>query len=356
MGSKSAAWSPLQLRELSVPNRVWLSPMCQYSADSSGVPTDWHLAHYASRAVGGAGMVVVECSGIAPDLRTTPRDLGLWSGEQVTGHSRLVSAIHLMGSLAAVQLGAAGRKSSHDVPWDNSGSRSPVTPERGGWQPLAPSPLAFAGLAVPAEMSKDDGARVIEDWASATRNAHAAGYDALEMHGANGYLIHEFLSPLANQRTDEWGGDLEGRMRFPLAAVAAVRAAWPDEKPLIVRLPATDLVDGGLTTEETAIVATRMAAAGVDMIDVSSGVLTPDSPRTTDPLHNARFGPLLRSSGALVAASGLITDASHLDAAIPELVDAVFVGRAMLRDPYWALRTRGGEPRESWPVQYHRAF
>jgi 2,4-dienoyl-CoA reductase-like NADH-dependent reductase (Old Yellow Enzyme family) len=356
MVSKSAAWTPLQLRELTVPNRVWLSPMCQYSADPTGVPTDWHLAHYASRAVGGAGMVMVECSGIAPDLRTTPRDLGLWSSEQVVGHKRLVAAIHAMGKVAGVQLGAAGRKSSHDAPWDNSGSRSPVAPENGGWQPIAPSPIAFAGLTVPREMSEDDMARVIGDWTRATRNAHAAGYDALEIHGANGYLIHEFLSPLANERTDQWGGDLDGRMRFPLEAVAAVRAAWPAAKPLILRMPSTDLVDGGLTTDEATIVATRMAAAGVDMIDVSAGVLTPDAPRSTEPLHNARYGPLLRKSGALVSASGLISKAGHLDEAVPGLVDAVFVGRAILRDPYWPLRIHGGEPRETWPVQYHRAF
>jgi 2,4-dienoyl-CoA reductase-like NADH-dependent reductase (Old Yellow Enzyme family) len=330
--------------------------MCQYSADPTGVPTDWHLAHYASRAVGGAGMVMVECSGIAADLRTTPRDLGLWSSEQVAGHQRLVAAIHAVGKVAGVQLGAAGRKSSHDAPWDNSGSRSPVAPENGGWQPIAPSPIAFAGLTVPREMSEDDMARVIGDWTRATRNAHAAGYDALEIHGANGYLIHEFLSPLANERTDQWGGDLDGRMRFPLEAVAAVRAAWPNAKPLIVRMPSTDLVDGGLTTDEATIVATRMAAVGVDMIDVSAGVLTPDAARRTEPLHNARYGPLLRKSGALVSASGLISEASHLDEAVPGLVDAVFVGRAILRDPYWPLRTQGGEPRETWPVQYHRAF
>jgi 2,4-dienoyl-CoA reductase-like NADH-dependent reductase (Old Yellow Enzyme family) len=356
MVSKSGAWTPLQIRELTVPNRVWLSPMCQYSADTSGVPTDWHLAHYASRAVGGAGMVMVECSGIAPDMRTTPRDLGLWNSDQVAGHKRLVTAIHAMGKVAAVQLGAAGRKSSHDAPWDNSGSRSPVPADRGGWQPLAPSPIAFAGLSVPTEMTEEDMARVIGNWAQAARNAHAAGYDALEIHGANGYLIHEFLSPLANQRSDKWGGVLEARMRFPLGAVAAVRAAWPEAKPLILRMPATDLVEGGLTTDEATVIATRMAAAGVDMIDVSAGVLTPDYPRSTEPLHNARFGPLLRSSGALVSASGLITDASHLDGAIPELVDAVFVGRAILRDPYWPLRIQGGEPRQTWPKQYHRAF
>lgn len=356
MVATSVAWTPIQMRGVSVPNRVWLSPMCQYSADTSGVPTDWHLAHYATRAVGGAGMVMVECSAIAPGMRTTSRDLGLWTGEQVAGHRKLVDVLHGMGSVAAVQLGAAGRKSSHDVPWENRGQRSPVTPDRGGWQPLAPSAIPFADLAVPAEVAEADVARVIDDFVRATRNAHDAGYDVLELHGANGYLIHTFLTPLANRRTDRWGGDLDGRMRFVVEVVTAVRAAWPDSKPLLVRLPATDLVEGGLTTDEATVVASRMAAVGVDMIDLSSGVLTHDAPRSTEPLHNARFGPQVRSSGALVAASGLITEAKHLDAAVPELVDAVFIGRAMLRDPYWPLRVRDEEPRRTWPVQYHRAF
>jgi 2,4-dienoyl-CoA reductase-like NADH-dependent reductase (Old Yellow Enzyme family) len=356
MSAEPTAWTPLQMRELSVPNRVWLSPMCQYSTDTSGIPTDWHLAHYTSRAVGGAGMVMVECTAIALTMRTTARDLGLWNGEQVAGHARLVEAIHAMGAVAAVQLGAAGRKSSHDVPWENRGQRSAVPLDRGGWRPIGPSTIAFADLAVPTEMTDADVARVIEDFVRATRHAHEAGYDVVELHGANGYLIHTFLSPLANLRTDRWGGDPEGRMRLPLEIVSAVRAAWPDSKPLLVRMPAADLLDGGLTTAETTVFASRMAAAGVDMIDVASGVLTHDAPRGDEPLHNARFGPGLRSSGALVAASGLISEADHLEEAIPDLVDAVLIGRAMLRDPYWPLRIRGTEPRQSWPVQYHRAF
>ena len=356
MVAQPTAWSPIELREVFVPNRVWLSPMCQYSTDTSGIPTDWHLGHYTSRAVGGAGMVMVECTGIAPDMRTTSRDLGLWRDDQVPGHARLVDAIHAMGSVAAVQLGAAGRKSSHDVPWENRGQRSAVPPDRGGWQPIAPSTIAFADLAVPVEMTDADATRVVEDFARAARRAHDAGYDVVELHGANGYLIHTFLSPLANHRTDRWGGDLDGRMRFPLEVAAAVRAAWPDHKPLLVRMPAADLLEGGLTTAETTVLAAGLAAAGVDMIDLASGVLTHDAPRGDEPLHNARYGPQMRASGALVAASGLISEAAHLDEAIPELVDAVFVGRAMLRDPYWPLRIRGEEPRRSWPVQYHRAF
>ncbi|TQJ05343.1 2,4-dienoyl-CoA reductase-like NADH-dependent reductase (Old Yellow Enzyme family) [Amycolatopsis cihanbeyliensis] len=352
----SAAWTPLRLRELSVPNRVWLSPMCQYSADDSGVPTDWHLIHYGARAIGGVGMVMVECTGVAPDMRTTAQDLGLWSEEQVAGHQRLTSTIRSLGSVPAVQIGAAGRKSSHGVPWDNSGTRSPVGRENGGWQPLAPSPIAFASLAVPTEMTTLDGTRVLEDISRAARNAHRAGYEALELHGASGYLFHEFLSPLSNLRTDGWGGSLEGRMRFPLEMVTAARTLWPDDKPLIVRLPVSDLIEGGLTVEEATAVAARLGMVGVDMIDLASGVLTPEAPRPAEPLHNARYGPQLRTAGVPVAASGVIREADHLDEAIPDLVDTVLIGRPMLRDPYWALRIRDTDPRESWPKQYHRAF
>ncbi|MEU4653482.1 NADH:flavin oxidoreductase/NADH oxidase [Streptomyces sp. NPDC023723] len=356
MTRQSRAFSEIRLRELTVPNRVWLSPMCQYSADAHGAPTDWHLVHYGARAAGGAGLVMVECTAVAPDMRTTAGDLGLWSERQVDGHRRLAAAIARLGSVPAIQLGAAGRKSSHGVPWDNAGTRQAIGPDQGGWQPLAPSPLPFAGLAVPSAMSIADGDRVLGDLEHAARNADRAGYAVLELHGANGYLLHQFLSPLTNHRTDAWGGDLEGRMRFPLAMVAALRAGWPQHKPLLVRLPAEDLIEGGLTTHEAARFAARLGRAGVDMIDAGSGALRPDARRIDQPLHNARYGPLFRDAGTLAAASGGIHAAEQLDEAVPELVDAAFVGRAMLRDPYWALRARDAEPRVSWPRQYQRAF
>jgi 2,4-dienoyl-CoA reductase-like NADH-dependent reductase (Old Yellow Enzyme family) len=351
------AWSPLQMRNVLVPNRVWLSPMCQYSAGPSGVLNDWHALHYGSRAIGGVGMVMVECSAIAPDMRTTPDDLGIWNAEQTEAHSGLVASLRALDVVPAIQIGAAGRKSSHSVPWDNSGTRSPVLPEDGGWTPIGPSSLPFAALTTPREMESDDFDRILRDYATATRNADDAGYDVLEIHGANGYLIHEFLSPLANQRTDEYGGSLENRMRFPLAIVETVRNNWPLSQPLLVRLPTGDLIEGGLTTDEAALVAYKMARLGVDMIDASSGVLAPGGPRmSAEPLHTARFGPSLRSAGALVSASGSIFEGSHLDEAVPSLVDAVFVGRALLRDPYWAMRQHGAPMREVWPRQYHRAF
>lgn len=346
-------WTPLRLRDVTLPNRIWLSPMCQYSAAADGSPTDWHLAHYGARAAGGLGLVMVECTAVASDMRTTARDLGLWNESQLSGHRRIVEVIETVGSVPAVQLGVAGRKSSHGVPWDNAGTRSAVAPEDGGWQPLAPSAVPFAGLAVPREMTSADGTRVLEDLERAARNAHRAGYRLLELHGANGYLLHEFLSPLANRRTDDWGGDLQARLRFPLEMVRALRSGWPEDKPLVVRLPAEDLLAGGLTTEDMIVVAAAAGAQGIDMVDLSSGALVPEAARLTEPLHNARYGPQFRAAGVSVAASGAVCETTHLDDAVPGLVDAVLVGRALLRDPYWALRDRDSG---SWPRQYHRAF
>ncbi|WP_179957091.1 NADH:flavin oxidoreductase/NADH oxidase [Amycolatopsis anabasis] len=354
--AKTTPWTSIRLRELTLPNRVWLSPMCQYSADEYGAPTEWHLAHYGARAAGGVGMVMVECTAVAPDMRTTARDLGLWSEHQVGAHRRLAGLISSVGSVPAVQLGIAGRKSSHGVPWDNTGTRHPVAPAAGGWQPLAPSPLPFSGLATPRSMTADDIDRVLGDLERAARNAHRAGYQALGLQASNGYLFHQFLSPLANQRTDAWGGDLEGRLRFPLAVVSALRAGWPAEKPLLIRAPVSDLLDGGVTADDAEILVARMAQLGVDLLDINSGALVPEAPRPTEPLENARFAHRFRRLGVPTATSGSVTEAHQLHRAIPESVDALFIGRAMLRDPYWALRARGGRPTEVWPKQYHRAF
>ncbi|WP_461144507.1 oxidoreductase [Salinifilum aidingensis] len=349
-------WTGMHLRELELANRVWLSPMCQYSADEHGAPTGWHLAHYGARAAGGVGMVMVEATAVAPDMRTTVGDLGLWSERQVAAHRRLAGLIRSVGSVPAVQLGIAGRKSSHGIPWDNTGTRHPVSPAEGGWQPLAPSPLPFSGLAPPRSMTAHDIDRVLGDVERAARNAHRAGYEALGLQGANGYLFHQFLSPLANERTDAWGGDLESRLRFPLAVVSALRAGWPAEKPLVIRTPVTDLLEGGVTIDETEVLVARMAELGADLLDINSGALVPEAPRPTEPLENARFAGRFRTLGVATATSGSVTEARQLHEAIPHSVDALLVGRVMLRDPYWTLRAHDGTPTDTWPKQYHRAF
>ncbi|WP_218025894.1 oxidoreductase [Nocardia miyunensis] len=353
---RTTPWTSVRLRDLTLANRVWLSPMCQYSADEHGAPTDWHLAHYGARAAGGVGMVMVECTAVAPDMRTTVGDLGLWSERQVEAHRRLADVIRSVGSVPAVQLGIAGRKSSHGVPWDNTGTRHPVSPADGGWQPIAPSPLPFSGLAKPRTMTAEDIDRVLGDVERSARNAHRAGYEILGLQGANGYLFHQFFSPLANERTDAWGGDLEGRLRFPLAVVAAMRAGWPENKPLVIRTPVTDLLDAGATVDDAEELVAGMAERGVDLVDINSGALVPEAPRPSQPLENTRFAARLRRLGVLTATSGSVTDARQLHEAIPDSVDALFIGRAMLRDPYWALRARGGRPTDTWPKQYHRAF
>lgn len=349
-------WTSLQLRELTLPHRVWLSPMCQYSADDHGAPTSWHLAHYGARAAGGVGLVMVEATAVAPDMRTTTGDLGLWSQSQVEAHHRLAGLISSVGSVPAVQLGLAGRKSSHGIPWDNTGTRHPLSPDEGGWQPLAPSPLPFAGLTTPRSMTTADIDRVLGDLERAARNAHRAGYQALGLQASNGYLFHQFLSPLANERTDAWGGNLEARMQFPLAVISALRTGWPAEKPLLIRTPVTDLLENGITTDDTTLLVARMAEHGADLIDINAGALVPDAPRPTQPLENSRFAPRLRSLGVPTATSGSVTEAGHLHQAIPSAVDALFIGRALLRDPYWALRAHDGCATEVWPQQYHRAF
>ena len=272
-------WTSLQLRELTLPHRVWLSPMCQYSADDHGAPTSWHLAHYGARAAGGVGLVMVEATAVAPDMRTTTGDLGLWSQSQVEAHHRLAGLISSVGSVPAVQLGLAGRKGSHGIPWDNTGTRNPLSPDEGGWQPLAPSPLPFAGFTTLRSMTTADIDRVLGDLERAARNAHRAGYQALGLQASNGYLFHQFLSPLANERTDAWGGNLEARMRFPLAVISALRTGWPAEKPLLIRTPVTDLLENGITTDDTTLLVARMAEHGADLIDINAGALVPDAPR-----------------------------------------------------------------------------
>ncbi|MET8944155.1 NADH:flavin oxidoreductase/NADH oxidase [Streptomyces sp. NPDC004542] len=353
----SRAFEAIRLREIDVPNRIWMSPMCQYSAGPDGVPTDWHLVHYASRAVGGAGLVMVESTAVSAGQRTTSADLGLYTQEQVAGHRRLTDLIREHGAVPAVQLQCAGRKSSHMRPWEQRGQQSPVGVADGGWIPVAPSAIPFSDLTTPREATEADLDELEEAFARAARLADQAGYDVAEVHAAHGYLLHQFLSPLANTRTDRYGGSLENRMRFPLRAIAAARAAWPESKPLLVRVTATDWVDGGITVDEAEVFSKELADLGVDMLDVTSGALVHDGPRMTEPLYNVPFArPLRAASGLPVAAVGLITEPEQTESVIAHSADAVLIGRALLRDPYWPLRARDTAPTVSWPAQYHRAL
>lgn len=349
---------PLRLRGVEIANRIWMSPMCQYSAATDGVPTNWHRVHYGSRAVGGAGMIIVESTAIGPRHRTTPNDLGIWNAEQVEGHRGLAAQIKELGSVAALQLNSAGRKSSHRPPWVQSGQNSAVLVQDGGWVPLAPSVRAFGKLTPPVEMTTADIEDVVDAFAAATVNAHDAGYDVVEIHAAHGYLLHQFLSPVSNVRQDEHGGSLENRMRLPLRVAKAVRDSFPPEKPVFVRMTATDWIDGGISFEEAKVFAQHLGRLGIDLLDVTSGALAADAPPPNRRGLNLDFAESLKeSAGTAVAPVGQMADPDLLQNVFEtSSVDAVIVGRALLRDPYYALRLVGAEPKEYWPTQYHRAL
>jgi len=351
--------TPLQLRGTTFPNRVWMSPMAQYAAGTDGMPTDWHVVHYGARAVGGAGLIVVESTAVGPSHRTTAADLGIWTEEQALAHRRLTSFIADQGSVPGIQLLAAGRKGSHQRPWVGEGQNSPVSVADGGWELIAPSPIPFGDLTPPREAGLADLDEVVAAFAHAARMSDLAGYEVVEIHASHGYLLHQFLSPLANRRTDEHGGSLQNRMRFPLRVARAVREAFPAHKPVFVRITATDWVEGGITLEEAATFAKELAAVGVDLLDVTSGVLVRDL-QARPPARNGvnvGFASALReASGLAVAPVGQIVDLQLAHDVIDAgTADAVLVGRPLLRDPYLALRNRPSDP-AAWPAQYHRAL
>lgn len=352
-------FAPLTLRGLTVRNRVWLAPMCQYSAED-GLPNDWHHVHLAARASGGFGLLVTEAAAVLPEGRITPRDVGLWNDEQVAAWSPVVRAVHERGAHVAVQLAHAGRKASAYHPW--SGGTGTVPIPDGGWATVGPSEIPFEGYSTPGELSAGGIDHVVAAFASAARRAAQAGFDAAEVHAAHGYLIHQFLSPLSNRRADAYGGPLQNRARLLLDVVAAVREAWPEDKPLLVRLSATDWTEGGLTVEEVATVATWLAPLGVDLVDVSSGGNVP-APIPAGPGYQVPLARTVRTAAGLpVSAVGVITTAAQAEQVLVDGgADAVMIGRPALLDPAWALRaahelgvpvaTDGPAPR---PPQYLR--
>ncbi|BCL33341.1 NADH:flavin oxidoreductase/NADH oxidase [Streptomyces aurantiacus] len=351
--------SPLHLRDVTVANRVWMSPMAQYSAAADGKPTDWHLVHYGARAVGGAGLVMIEATAVGPAHRCTTADLGIWNEEQAAAHRRLASFISEQGAVPAIQLQAAGRKGSHQLPWVGLGQNDPVSVADGGWETVAPSTVPFGNLSLPQEASHADIDEVVADFAHAAEMAHLAGYQVAEIQASHGYILHAFLSPLSNHRTDEFGGSLQNRMRFPLRVARAVRQAFPAEKPVFVRITATDWVEGGVSIEEAAAFAKELAAVGVDFLDVTSGVLVQDAqarPPVREGVHVEFAETLKQASGLPVAPVGQIGDLSLAGEVVASgQADAVLMGRAWLRDPYLVLRHRRDDP-SSWPNQYYRAL
>lgn len=330
--------------------------MCQYSSED-GFASDWHLVHLGSRAAGGAGLVVVEASAVTPEGRITPEDLGIWKDEHIPMLARIAAFIEGQGAVPAIQLAHAGRKASTRRPWD---SGTTISLDDGGWTPVAPSPIPFQPEdQPPTELAADQLEQTVRAFVNAAGRARKAGFRLIELHAAHGYLLHEFLSPLSNHRTDTYGGSLENRMRFPLEVTRAVRAAWPAEYPMFVRISATDWAEGGWEIEQSIAFAREAAALGVDLIDVSSGGLALSAKVPVGPGYQVPFAERIKAeAGIRTGAVGLITDAKQA-AEIIRLgkADIVLLARATLRDPYWAHHAAvalGIKP--TVPPQYLRAF
>jgi 2,4-dienoyl-CoA reductase-like NADH-dependent reductase (Old Yellow Enzyme family) len=347
---------PLAIRDITFANRVFVSPMCQYSS-TDGYASDWHFVHLGSRAVGGAGLVLTEATAVLPEGRISPQDLGIWRDEHIEPLARIVRFIHEQGSVAGMQLAHAGRKASTYAPWAGHGT---VPESEGGWSNvIAPSALRFTeGYPMPRALSIDGIKNIVSAFADAARRACEAGFRVIEIHAAHGYLIHEFLSPISNRRTDAYGGSFENRTRILREVVAAVRGSWPEGAPLFVRISATDWVDGGWDIQQSVELARQLKELGADLIDCSSGGNVPHAKIPVGPGYQTPFAEQIRrEANILTGAVGMITSpvqAEHI--LVTGQADAVIIARELLRDPYWPLRAARelGQP-ISWPIQYLRA-
>ncbi|MFD5215819.1 NADH:flavin oxidoreductase/NADH oxidase [Microbacterium sp. NPDC058345] len=351
----SILFSPMTVRSRTFRNRLWVSPMCMYSA-VDGVPQEWHHTHLAQFASGGAGLIIAEATAVVPEGRISPRDTGLWSDEQRDAWAPIVRAVHDRGGLIGVQLAHAGRKASTWWPW--APQRGSVPHEDGGWTTVAPSALAFEGFAEPAALDAAGIDAVVAAFADAARRALDAGFDVLEIHAAHGYLLHQFLSPLSNRRDDDHGGSLENRARLTLRVIDAVRAVAGEDVPVFVRISATDHAEGGFDPEQAAQVGEWAVAHGADLIDVSSGGLVAHQRIAVGPGYQVPLASTVRQGGRIpTAAVGLITAAEQAEQVLSERsADAIFAGREWLRDPHFGLRAAhelGADV--AWPPQYARA-
>jgi 2,4-dienoyl-CoA reductase-like NADH-dependent reductase (Old Yellow Enzyme family) len=349
--------SPLTIRGVTLRNRIVMSPMCQYSAEE-GLANDWHLVHLGSRAVGGTALNFVEATAVTRDGRISPADMGIWGEEHVEPLARIARFVQAQGAVPGIQLAHAGRKASTEVPWKGGGPL--LTPETGGWTVVGASPIPFrADGPVPVPLDEAGIDSIVQAFAAAARRALAAGFRVLEIHAAHGYLLHEFLSPLSNQRQDRYGGSLENRMRFLLRAAEAVRAVMPGELPLFVRISATDWSEsGGWDVDQSVELCKRLKERGVDLIDVSSGGTLAKVSIPAAAGYQVPFARRIRHEAEIMTgAVGLITEARQANGIVAEGdADLVFLARELLREPYWALKAQrelGGEP--AWPAQYLRA-
>lgn len=349
-------FEPLTLRGVTFKNRIGISPMCEYSSQN-GFANDWHLVHLGSRAVGGAGLVFTEASAVLPEGRISPGDLGIYRDEHVEMLARIFHFIEQHGAVPGMQLAHAGRKASTDVPWNGG---KPIDPAAGGWTPIfAPSPLSFdSGYQTPKSLEGVQIVGIVEGFAKAARRALQAGARVIEIHGAHGYLIHSFLSPLSNQRTDSYGGSFENRVRLLKEIVAAVRNVWPDSLPLFVRLSTTDWVEGGWTIEDSVALAQVLKTLGVDLIDCSSGGIVSTAVIPVGAGYQVPFATRIRrEAGIPTAAVGMITEGMQADQVVRnEEADLTLIARASLNDPYWPLHAAKAVHKDTkWPDQYLRA-
>ena len=348
-------FEPLKLRDVVLHNRIGMPSMCQYSAHD-GIANDWHDVHYRSRAVGGAALINLEATAVAPAGRISPRDLGLWNDEQIEPLARIARFAKAQHCALGIQLAHAGRKASGGTGWQPART---LSADEGGWPVVGPSPISFGeGYAVPQQLSIEQINEVIAQFAASTWRALDAGFNVVEIHGAHGYLLHQFLSPLANQRTDNYGGSFENRTRLVREVIAAVRSEWPERLPLLLRLSATDWVAGGWDAEQTVELCRAVKSLGVDLVDVSSGGLASGARMPIGPGYQTEFAAQVRhQAGIPTSAVGLITSPEQADHIVRSgQADLVLIGRELLRDPYWPLAAaRQLGHATAWPEQYLRA-
>jgi 2,4-dienoyl-CoA reductase-like NADH-dependent reductase (Old Yellow Enzyme family) len=348
-------FNPFTLRGITFRNRIFVSPMCQYSA-VEGMPNDWHFVHLGSRAVGGAGLVMVEATAVSPEGRISPQDTGLWSDAHIEAYRRIAGFVRERGAAPGIQLAHAGRKGSTRVPWKGGGL---LQSSEGPWQTVAPSAIPFGpNYPVPKALTEEQIEEIVNQFRASAARAVRAGFDVVEIHMAHGYLLHEFLSPISNRREDRYGGDFENRTRFPLRVAEAVREQWPKRLPLFVRISATDWVDGGWDIEQSVRFSSLLRERGVDLIDWSSGGISPTIQVPIAPGYQVPFAERIRKEATIATgAVGLISEPHQAEQIIASgRADAVFLARAMLRDPYWALHAAQALSVEvRWPDQYLRA-
>lgn len=351
----SLLFSKYKIRGIELKNRIVVSPMCQYSSQD-GFANDWHLVHLGSRAVGGAGLIITEATAVSPEGRISPNDLGIWKDEHIEMLKRITDFIHAQGSVAGIQLAHAGRKASTSQPWKGD---KMVPESEGGWQPVAPSAIAFSDHhATPLELTIQDIDNVVNDFKAATKRAIAAGFKVIEIHGAHGYLINEFLSPLSNKRTDEYGGSFENRTKMLLRVIDAVRSEWPEENPLFLRISASDWREDGWTVEDSVRLAGMVKEKGVDLIDCSSGGVVGGVKIPAGPGYQVPFADAVRNKGGIpTGAVGIIVAAEQAEAILENgQADLIIMAREMLRDPYFPLHAAKALGEDiPWPVQYERA-